>query len=59
MRDRITLSRDYFDEIINKRIVKVLDDTNISGMVKLSIIMRMLRFVDDIRDDLFGVYWGG
>lgn len=54
MRDEILLSRDYFDEVVNKIVNETLNDKNCSSMVKLAISMSMLKVANDMEEELFG-----
>lgn len=54
MRDEILLSRDYFDEVVNKIVNETLNDKNCSSMVKLAISMSMLKVANDMEEELSG-----
>ena len=54
MRDEILLSRDYFDEVVDKIVNETLNDNNCSSMVKLVISMSMLNVANDMEKELFG-----
>jgi hypothetical protein len=54
MRDEILLSRDYFDEVVDKIINEILNDKDCSGIVKLAMSMSMLKLANDMEEELFG-----
>ena len=54
MRDEILLSRDYFDEVVDKIINETLNDKDCSSIVKLAMSMSMLRLANDMEEELFG-----
>lgn len=54
MRDEILLSRDYFDEVVDKIINETLNDKDCSGIVKLAMSMSMLKLANDMEEELFG-----
>lgn len=53
MRDEILLSRDYFDEVVDKIINETLNDKDCS-IVKLAMSMSMLKLANDMEEELFG-----
>lgn len=54
MRDEILLSRDYFDEVVDKIINETLNDKDRSSIVKLAMSMSMLKLANDMEEELFG-----
>nr|DAJ20288.1 MAG TPA: hypothetical protein [Siphoviridae sp. ctuK76] len=54
MRDEILLSRDYFDEVVDKIVNETLNDKNCSSMVKFAISISMLKVANDMEEELFG-----
>ena len=54
MRDEILLSRDYFDEVVDKIINETLNDQDCSSIVKLAMSMSMLKLANDMEEELFG-----
>lgn len=54
MRDEILLSRDYFDEVVDKIINETLNDKDCSSIVKLAMSMGMLKLANDMEEELFG-----
>ena len=54
MRDEILLSRDYFDEVVDKIINETLNDKDCSSIVKLAMSMSMLKLANDMEEKLFG-----
>ena len=55
MRDEILLSRDYFDEVVDKIINETLNDKDCSSIVKLAMSMSMLKLANDMEEELFGI----
>ena len=53
MRDEILLSRDYFDEVVNKIVNETLNEKDCS-IVKLAMSMSMLKLANDMEEELFG-----
>lgn len=54
MRDEILLSKDYFDEVVDKIVNETLNDKDCSSFVKLAMSMSMLKLANDMEDELFG-----
>lgn len=54
MRDEILLSRDYFDEVVDKIVNETLNDKDCSSIVKLAMSMSMLKLANDMEEELFG-----
>lgn len=54
MRDEILLSRNYFDEVVDKIINETLNDKDCSSIVKLAMSMSMLKLANDMEEELFG-----
>lgn len=54
MRDEILLSRDYFDEVVDKIVNETLNDKDCSSIVKLTMSMSMLKLANDMEEELFG-----
>ena len=54
MRDEILLSRDYFDEVVDKIVNETLNDKDCSSIVKIAMSMSMLKLANDMEEELFG-----